>query len=363
MNKTFEQFKKETVNGDLIQKTVSLSRLEIDTDGTLSIGGKQMAVASTGEVEKNLFKILGLSKRETDKVGKATDENFKKEFINMMKGALITSNAKKTDVNVIANPRTKEIVNLLPANRDLIPTSLAFSMFENVMGDLKDIKITNMNHTNNGFVINVIKNTEVELSANGTRILGEAFNPGFSFMCDQISGITVPSFVNRLVCTNGMIRRDILSTINLKSLNEEEQRRFFEDFANMKKGDFIPLEMGEAIQQAIETRASFAELRHAKNIIMSHSDVKTESDLFSFLPEFDSEVKRLARAGYDYAKCTDRQLQNVVTKSSMWDVINRVTDFGSHNYGFNHHETNIQAAAGALLNKKRFDTQDILILN
>lgn len=98
-------------------------------------------------------------------------------------------------------------------------------------------------------------------------------------------------------------------------------------------------------------------------MMLRHSKLKTDDELYSYLPEFKSVVNQLARKGVDYAKCSDIQLQNFPSTHKVWDIVNRMTWFGSHEVGAEVIQSAIQNKAGELFQKKTFDTENVLVFD
>jgi hypothetical protein len=72
---------------------------------------------------------------------------------------------------------------------------------------------------------------------------------------------------------------------------------------------------------------------------------------------------KIHSAGIDSVKLNDAQKKNLRTGVSVWDVINGVTDFASHNYGFEkkaNADRHMQMAAGDLLTRT-FDTANLIL--
>ena len=71
---------------------------------------------------------------------------------------------------------------------------------------------------------------------------------------------------------------------------------------------------------------------------------------------------RIHAAGIDTVGLTDSQKRNLRTGVTVWDVINGVTDFASHNYGFEkkpNADRHMQMRAGDMLSRT-FDTSNLV---
>ena len=70
-----------------------------------------------------------------------------------------------------------------------------------------------------------------------------------------------------------------------------------------------------------------------------------------------------AAKGADTLNWNTAQEKNAITNISVWDVINGVTDFASHDYGFGvsaDSKLNLQVKAGSMLSAKSYDTQNLV---
>ena len=64
-------------------------------------------------------------------------------------------------------------------------------------------------------------------------------------------------------------------------------------------------------------------------------------------------------------KLNHDQQKNAKTALSVWDVINGVTDFASHNYGYemkDNSAANLQMQAGSMLCKDSYDTSNLVLV-
>ncbi len=360
----YNVIKKAALSSELLQKTVSLSQVEIDGNGGLKIAGVKVR-ADEKVIQKQLLKnIFSINPTFLKKFGNITSEKTSNDLINLIKTALTLSDVKKSNITLLANPRTNSITNILPSTKSYISNSMAIEMFERTMNSDKDLTLVGASVSENGDLsFNVKKGLVVTPEVKSQKLVGEEFNPGFTLGNSITNGLSLESYVERLVCTNGMTQTKLFSKCKIEQLSDVEIQKFFQVFASIKANDFIPFNLGENISKASETRASFGELKKARAIIYANSDIKKETDLYSFLPQFQREVNKLASKGIDYTKCTDIQLNNHAVGCNVWEVVNVLTDFGSHDYGFNTNYNQVQKSAGELFNKKSFDTENVLVLN
>jgi hypothetical protein len=358
----YDALKQQALTLEPVQKKVLLSQIEIDNNGSLSIGGRAIR-ADKDVVERQLLKILQLNPSFLKRFGKLTSEETKKDFINLLKNALTLQDVKKSEITLIGNPKTQIITNIMPGTQDFISNRIALEMFERTMNGLPDLRIVGFdNYEDGSFSINVIKGEPVSAEYREQTIKGEEFNPGYNFRNNPLKGSVVSSYVERKACDNGMIVRDHKGDFRIEKLEDGHIRKFFEGFTLMGQSNFIPGAFPELLDKAMHTPASFHEILTARNAMLNNSTIKLDKDLYDYLPEFRSSVNMLARKGHDYANCSDNQLKNLPTDYNVWDIVNRMTWFGSHDSGNNADFSKIQTSAGNLFKKDVYDTENVLIL-
>lgn len=361
---SYETKKRLALNAEPIQKKVALSSINIDKNGLLYIGGER--VAAVPEMENQLLKVLNMQPKFFQKFGKITNLAAKANLIETIKNGLALSDVKKQMITVVGSPISKMITNLLPGNVDVIPNSLSLTMFERIMNQHPELDLRSFEIGSDGSLNITLASTKQScpIGRDGNKILGEDFNPGIHFNSGPLDGLNVQSFVMRLVCRNGMItEREKGMAVILNKLDNKSLDNFTASIKMLGENDFVPFLFSENVQKAIDTPCSFGELKHAAKIMVKNSKLK-EKDMFEFLPELPTEIKKLAARGFDYARCSDAQLSNYALKDvKIWDVVNRVTDFGSHDYGFNANFDEIQRSAGKILTKKIYDAENLILLN
>lgn len=365
----YETKKKLALNSELISTRIQLSDLEIDTNGQISIHGMRMA--SEMNVGNQLLKILKLNPAFLKRFEKLTDDKTKNSLIQMVKSGLALTDVKKQTITVLGNPRTQLVTNILPGEKDHISNRFAIDQFERIANTYPNLSLNAFDiQPNGGISLSMISKDVVNpkldpriVPGTHNRIKGEEFNPGINFKNDPLSGILASSFVYRLICTNGLTIQENLAELAMSQLSDQSLEKFFGGISKLGENGFVPFSFDENLQRAMNTNASFGELKDARRIMINNSAL-TDSDLKEFLPEFSSEIHKLASMGVDYVNCTDIQLHNYPINMKVWDVVNRVTDFGSHDYGFAANNDSMQRLAGNMFNRKTYDANNLLpILN
>jgi hypothetical protein len=279
------------------------------------------------------------------------------KFLNALKNA-IGSN-KSTQVTMLVSP-DRVITRMQKAGKiDLISAPTFFDTFERVMNS-HDLELKNMsfNKANGNIHIETVKSKDQHQVAN---LKDEVFTTGLS-LSRTIEGIQADPYMHRLICTNGMVTRAFEESFQLRSLEPKMWNDFFQHLERIEKSGFVPTKFNARVEQATKTPASLAELERGANLLLNNSNLPV-GELEFFFKGHRNTYNRLNAAGIDETKLTTEQKRNVRTGINMWDLINGITDFASHNYGYEKKQNadrHMQLQAGDLLSKS-FDTQNIIM--
>jgi hypothetical protein len=189
----------------------------------------------------------------------------------------------------------------------------------------------------------------------------EIFTTGVAF-ANTAEGILVDPFMNRLVCGNGMVHRTFEESFRLQSLDPHKWQEFYTHMDRIERSGFAPSTFTQRVIDARSTPASLLELESATSLILKNSNCP-QDELEYFIRGHRETYSRIHGAGIDTEELTKPQRANLRTGVTVWDCINGVTDFASHNYGYEKAENSdrhLQLAAGNMLSKQ-FDTQNIVM--
>lgn len=356
----YETVKKAGLNYEPMQMKVSLSELEFDKNDQMSIRGIPVR-SDDGVVTKQIYNaLLKINPSLSKMLG--SEKGIKNSLVSIIKGGLSQGDVKKSQITVVGNPVLQTITNILKGERDFITNKVAFEMFEKTMNSQPDLTLVGASIGSNGSIeMNVRKDIVLQPKIKAKAIVGEEFNPGYTFKNNAMTGIQVGHYAERLVCLNGMTVKSGKGSFTFNKLSSGEIKKFSENFLNLSKDNFAYGSMPEIIAKASSTAASFHEVLVSKNIMQRHSKL-TEIGVNQFLPEFGAISRNLATKGVDYAKCSDMQLKNYPTPYNVWEIVNRLTWFGSHETGLETNFGSIQNSAGTLFSKPIFDTENLLLV-
>lgn len=351
---TFTQFKADVLERQPLRKNVSLGDLKIISLTTIEYQGILLGIEH--EALKDLTKILGITITGLNRLESSLGEDPTRNILNAIKTGI--SSTKNSEVMIWVNDE-RSITRIKKSGSQIFSGETYFEMIERLMNkhDL-DIKGMHFNPRNGNVHIHTISNSR-EFQVN--RLPDEVFNPGISFSRTG-DGIQAEPFMERLVCTNGMVTRKLEESINLSLNNEASWNEFYRELEKSESNNFVPVKFNRKVEEALITPASMSELERGIKLITTNSNVEI-GDLEMFIPGTKFTFDRINRSGIQISDLSNEQKRNLRTGVTVWDVINGLTDFSSHNYGFEkkpNADRFIQVAAGDMLTRD-FDTQNLIL--
>jgi hypothetical protein len=368
----FQELRAQLNEAESVKKVVPIGAISVDDEslkrGQILIGGQPVKV-STGFFYKlgSMLKVnVSLTRNMIDK----GDHQIAAALINALKEYQI-KNSKSTEVMLIANAATREVVDICSPNRyRRVTNDTVLDVAERIVNDNPNliIETVDFNPNNGSCSINLLNSEEIGFAQAGA---DEFFKFGFSII--QTSRDTlVESYNQRLVCSNGLRvslgegaiggNRGITfeDRFRLGGNTTEDIRIFLNRIEEMKKANFISPAFNASISRAVDTRASLAEVEAAlkmANSKVEELDPQFKKDYQSaiarqYFHAHGDTLARIVRKGQDPSNLNDRQKQFIKTGMSVWDVVNSLTFLGSNNSGIpleNKHE--LKYTAGELFSK------------
>lgn len=358
----WESFKLNAIKNQPIRKTIPINKLEFVTMDLVCYSGVHLGI--TKKAVNNLITLTGLSQSGKSKIAGVMGEEFVTKLIKVIQSSLAQN--KGMNITLTIDPTSKTIIKVSKETNDsIIKNESFFDLVEDTINK-GNLVVDSMNfNPNNG---NVSINTRSIASEFQIRNLSkEVFQSGMNFR-NSLNGFNADPYLTRLWCINGCTTRAFEDSISLNNLTQRDLEQYMIHMADLQKRDYKPLQFESRVQRAMDTPASFAELEKAKLIITSNS--KCEGDhLLPFLSSYDnkhnykSTLAAYAKKGIEIAELNAAQRKNLRTGMSVWDIVNGLTDFSSHDYGFEASDSalmNMQMVAGDILCKE-FDTENIFI--
>lgn len=355
----FELFKQEAVKNQPLTRQVRLSELEMLQNDKIGYNGLELSM--TKDAISSLRSILGFGAQTEKNLDETFNEEVRRRIVNLLKVAK-TSSSKDLEIQMIVSPVSKNVLNFLTKSLLITPSNF-FSLYENFASD-SNLEIFDTSIDASGRISISAKAKQGEFQVGS--FADEVFHPGISFTSSYKGGIEVSSFVERLVCRNGMVRKTKEETIMLGA-TPEQNSLFFERMRLLQQRNFMPLNFVDSVVSAKNVNASLAEVELAHNAIAKAmrkgSEMKVDKNLTSkFVPYFDV-ANQFKQKGLDIITLNQRQKENAITNVKVWDVINGITDFASHDYGFGVSDSSLkdlQVLAGSMFDKPFYDTQNLV---
>lgn len=338
-----------------VRKTVSLGKLEILGDSLIKVEGKNIPM--TTKAFTQLATILGVPIQFQGRVDKLFGGDAKKDIVNKMKSALIRQGM--TSLTLVASPTTKEIVGFLKKENTFISHQGFFGLVSGSIGD-QGLSVRDFTISPDGTGVTIsCFDPRAEYGIEGLK--DEFFQGGVTFHNSIISGVSVSPYINRLVCLNGMIGAGFDENIKLKDLSNSSIEIFRGKMLDLSKRDYQPRNFIDRAKKAINTHASYAELESSSELILDSSNVSIP-DLSKWLPYLETN-EAFAKFGLPPVTLTSGQKKTAKTGTTMWDLINGLTHFSTHNSQYKISEESrraIQRKAGDLL-AKTFDMENLVL--
>jgi len=343
MSNNYDKFKQEVLSKKIGRKAVSLSEIRLISDSAIEING--LALALTPQGFASLLKIVGISKKLRSNLMKQYGASFADNLISTLGKAM---GQTKGNVVLLIDMLRKRVVNIVTSSESMISNETYFSNVERVIND-SNLEIDSMVvRDNGGFAISTVgDNSEWGLSGVES---SESFKFGLNFDNDPVKGTRLMPYNQRLICTNGMIGQGFVGVHQLHN-NKDSWDAFYHKIDVLKKDNFKPLEFSSTLVSVMTADASIDELTTARNLIKANSKI-TDLELEMYVPIGSTEDAYKSN-GKLIDEFNKDQKKNAATDVSYWELINGITDFASHNYGYEVKNPDVlQRLAGRMFVKK-----------
>jgi len=341
----FDAKAKEAMDRTPIRREFGLKDIEVINNETLALDGRH--VPMNGEAFKGLCKIIGLPVGFDRTFSEAFGDKARQQLVNRLK---IASQAKgNTTVSLVLNPDTKKIVGVQADPKDLISNQTFVSTASDIINKY-DLEVNNFSVNSDGGVAINASSPKNVWGLQGLK--DEEFYGGISFTNSPNSGFQVSPYLQRLVCANGMIGRSFEESMKLGQMDGKSMEKFWKGLNELADRGFRPESFENKVRLAMETRASLAEMESAIYDLKAYSDADTK-ELEAWIPLVSTKAK-FHLAGIDTNTFTGNQRKGAKTGTSVWDLINGITHFATHDNGFkieDYDRRKLQVEASRLLTK------------
>lgn len=366
-NIDYENFKKEVKDNYPIRKNLTLSELNIDFEdvdtrnGNITIEGVKLALSSGAF--KSLLKTLKISDAFMGKFTDIFGMNSRNQLVKIIKTKMST--AKDMKVAIYISPSTRRVVAVTDASKPYVSTDFYFDMVENVIND-HQLDVGNMSISSEGNIqISTIKNS---WGFDIPDLKDEAFHTGVIVTAGPTEDIAIDPYILRLICANGMVGpRRLEMGPRLLSNGIEDINTFMRDIKGLsetnKKFQGV---FSDQVRKMNSISASYSEVMKLRELVSNKvtdkNDARVEAVLDRFFPIGD--IKNTYKdKGIMLDTLTNRHWKNAKTDMTSWELLNALTDVGSHDYGLGigeHAKNDLRKNAGLFMFKKEFDTEFIL---
>jgi hypothetical protein len=347
---SFETFKTEVLSKRIGRKKVNLNEIKVISDCAIEYAGLTFALSDDGF--KSLLRQTGISAKKREAIIRQYGADFADKLVSMLTRVLADS---KSSIVMIIDMNKRKVLNFAKAEESMISNEVYLDEVEKVLNDSNLVIDSMLVKPNGGFEITTLGDKS-QWGLRGAEN-NETFKFGLSFDNSPISGTRLLPFNKRLICTNGMIGLGFTQAHHLCN-TQESWETFYRTITNLKKDNFLPYGFDERLKNVMSATASVNELLTASNIIRANANTTEAAfegannpnylPVEHFVPT-ESTFRAYQRKGIDLDTLNKEQRKNAVSDVKYWDVINGLTDFASHNYGYGSIDSgNIQRFAGKM---------------
>lgn len=344
----FDTTAKLAIDRQPIRKEVSLKNLEVVNDKTMSVDG--LHIPMSNQAFKDVIKAVGLPVTFDKSFTGTFGEKARQQLINRLKSSMAAKG--QSSVSLVVSPESKSIIGVHKSPKDLISNDSFLKTASQVI-DRHNLEVNNFTVNEDGNIYISTSNPKNQWGLQGLK--DEDFFGGVSFINNPKDGFQISPFLYRLVCANGMIGKAFEDTMKITSFDARGIEGLFNELNNMAKVGFKPAKFEEQVRAAISTKASLFEMEETYNMMRSFSGAEYK-ELEAWVP-LQATRARYHAAGIDTITMSKEQKKNAKTGTPVWDVINGLTHFSTHDNGFRLDDTDrrrMQVEAGKML-AKEFD--------
>lgn len=321
----FDERSREAISKTPVRREFGLKDIEVINNETLSLDGRHVKMSP--EAFKNFCKIIGLPVGFDKTFSTAFGDKARQQLVNRLK---VAAQAKgNSSVSIVLNPETKKIIAVQKDPRDLV-SNQSFLDSTTRMIDRFGLEVSDFSVSDDG---SLVINTASPKNAWGIQGLkDEDHFGGISFMNSPNQGFQVSPYLYRLICSNGMIGRSFSETMQLGQMDQINLLKFNEQLEALANRSFRPEQFEERVRMAMNTRASLAEMEHAHGSLIASSDADVK-EIESWIP-FQQTKAAFFKSGIDVNTLTTNQMKGAKTGMTVWEMINSMTHFATHDNGF-----------------------------
>lgn len=343
-NKTYSVWRDEFLAEQLPYRTVEPQELISTGENSYTLNGLELSVKP--EICVQIDTYMGVTSQQSKSVTDTFGSDGIRDFRNYL--ALSNSRERAGKLALIADPRKREIVKVMPLKREAIPAEAFFDFLEMFMNDNGYLpQQFYVSPSRQGeIIVNLISNNPTfdEFASN------EEFMTNGIWMRWNLGEVEMGNYFIRMVCTNGMMQEVKNKIAHTYTLDDKS-------IANMLSAPQIPQFIGGNFETlrlnalaAMNTEASLLEVKYAKGLLTA---CNVEAEEAEELAPYEDLSSKYEMQGYSASKDKIALYRSGI---NMWELYNRLTSFASHNTIWerdDNRRTNLMFSSTKLLTRKR----------
>ena len=357
----FADFREDAIESQPLMYETTLSNVSVDSGEAVDVDGKTLPMDTSGF--EDLRSIAGVPKRFSRRADDRIGEGTSTRLVEAMRSGLAQED--DTPVSVAIDRSEETVVGLNDDIGQMISMEGYFDLAERII-DRYDLDIDDTVIGTDGTVRMSLKKDDRQINLNGfgEALEDESFKAGIS-IASRLGQVEFESYLYRLICTNGMVGEFWGDDMEINSLDREEVFDFFDQVDQVADNGFLPQNFGEAVSRASETYASLKELESLHEPIRRNYDGDNPEQPDRFIP-LNRVRAEYRNDGTEPTELTERQKRNAVTPVTVWEAVNGLTRFASHDYtsdGFNVSDltqSRLMIKAGRMMENNRFDMENLV---
>lgn len=331
------------------------------TDNILDIKGKPVSVSKA--FLNDFLNACGMG-HIANEFKRMENSEISAQLLNTLRSA---QRSNDTQYKMIVNPNN-EVSRLVSTSVARISNKCAFDIAETIANKYGLDIIDAISENSGNSKITLLSDKQINVLSGTNEI--HKFGLTISNKDGQTS---ISNFAMRLVCTNGMETIDNYNEFCLGGITPNELTNLFNHILRMKNENYIPQGFFELVEKAKHTQASMRETETVINSIFGKLGYDKENPdyqllrnkfIVRFFPEYAMRVREITAKGNDFSKFGIQQKSYIHCGStSVWDLVNVLTNFGSNNLGMKiQTPKGLQIEGGKLLQSTHDLNGDMLLL-
>lgn len=317
MNTTeFNKIKQQVLNRPVCYR-------EVDAGDLIALGGDYYAMGTAvfaveEKASKAIDKFNSIRQEQKERAKDCYGEQGLTDLRNFFGKAKANKNSRLV---MVADYKQRKVVDALAIKGELIPPGLFF--------DFAEMFMDRNNYLPDKVEYSLEHSGEVSLKMLPVNKQFMPYAPGDDFISNGLvlkwnpGEISLNNYFVRLVCSNGqtMTSSDTVASINRFG---DETARSLLDMSNYSDQLACNTQkMIDYVKRAMDSNASVRELGFAYNALHNNG---VSAEVAKQIIPYKVNMDRYLQAGYKTC-----QMSRAVSDQNMWDVLNQLTHFATHN--------------------------------